>query len=79
MQVYTRQKEHRRRHGRYSAAWEDLGIGSHQGPEELALLETTSVGFVAAIALTLPDGSRELWRIREDSRIWSEKITGESS
>ncbi len=71
MQVYWLQKEYRKRHGRYAASLQALEENdfSRSGGMEL---EVTSVGFVAGVTATLPDGSRELWRIREDSRIWSE-------
>jgi len=33
----------------------------------------TSIGFVAGATLTLLDGSREHWRIQQDSRLWAER------
>jgi hypothetical protein len=73
MQVYYHQRAFRKEHGRYATHWFELGEGWQNGSGGPLSLETTSIGFVASATVTLPDGSREHWRIQQDSRLWAER------
>jgi hypothetical protein len=49
-----------------------LGAPALSAQEQGLSLQTSDEGFVATMPLYLPDGSKQLWHIRQDSRIWKD-------
>lgn len=72
IQAYYRQRAYHKEHGRYATHWFELGEGWQNGSGGPLSLETTSIGFVVGATMTLPDGSRRILRIQQDSRLWAE-------
>jgi len=71
--IYHAQKAFAKEHGRYARSLAELKLADlHDatlaGPP---LLEAQGDRFRASVDLKLPDGSRQRWHIREDSRVWS--------
>jgi hypothetical protein len=72
--IYHAQKAFARDHGRFASGLDELQLAdlrdaSLAGPP---LLEAQADRFRAAVDVKLPDGSRQRWHIREDSRLWSD-------
>jgi len=70
MRVYHAQQAHRERHGRWAASWEEFGLPLDSG--EAPQIVLTGEGFTASARSA--DG--RLWRVREDSRLWSDGPAG---
>jgi hypothetical protein len=49
-----------------------LGAPTLSTQQQGLSLQTSGEGFVATMPLKLPDGSKQLWHIRQDSRIWKD-------
>jgi len=74
MEVYYRQRDFQKQHGRYAASLADLAMTGPapspiEGPVDLA---TTDIGYVASVKIGLPDGPSQLLHVREDSKLWGD-------
>lgn len=69
-EIYYAQKDHFARHNRWAASLKDLSI-SPDPTDTLGtpLIHLTPEGFIATVALTLPDKSSRLWSIRQDALV----------
>jgi hypothetical protein len=69
--VYYAQTAYRKTHGRYQDSLAALGPAAQIGPGRLfgPRLETTRSGFNASVEIRHANGTRERWRIADDSRI----------
>jgi hypothetical protein len=72
--IYHAQKAFEKEHDRYARSLADLGLAD-LNDETLAgppTLEADDDHFRATADVKLPDGGRERWHIREDSRVWGD-------
>ena len=73
MSCYHAQRSYKRKHRRYAADLESLGVKTPSDPNlDGPKLEVTSSGFVATVQVRLPDGSSKTLCTRQDSRLWVE-------
>jgi hypothetical protein len=72
--IYHAQKAFAKAHGRFAGSLEELKLAALEdatlsGPP---LLKAQADRFRASVDVPLPDGGRQCWHIREDSRLWSD-------
>lgn len=72
---YAQKRYHRHEHGTWADSLEELDYRVYEHPRIVAgpEMERTSCGFVVTAELETPEGQRQVWRIREDWRIWMEE------
>lgn len=73
--IYYSQHEYRKQHGKYASSLDALGLNrlTHDSLAGPAKLEATSNWFEASVPVKMPDGKTRTWRIRADSRVWSDQ------
>lgn len=71
-QVYYAQREYRKKNGRWATMLADLKVANltHGSLAQPLKLETTTSLFEVTAEVKLADGSRQTWRIRQDSKLW---------
>jgi hypothetical protein len=70
--IYYAQKEYRKKHHRWAGSLDELGLArlGHESLTGPPRMEVTTSGFEATVEINLPEGKRQFWHIRQDSRIW---------
>jgi hypothetical protein len=70
--IYYAQKDYRKKHPRWAVSLHELGLArlGHESLTGPPRMEVTTSGFEATVEITLPEGKRQFWHIRQDSRIW---------
>jgi len=71
--VYYAEHEFRKKHGAFAKSLRELGLDTltHESVIGQPTLEVTTSGFEVGVRVTTASGPK-VWRIRMDSRIWSE-------
>ncbi len=72
--IYRAQLSFHKEHRRYASTLTELGL-AELGHESLATrprIEAAADRFQASVDVRLPDGQKQRWSIREDSRVWSD-------
>jgi hypothetical protein len=71
--IYHAQKAFKKEHARFARSLAELNLADlHDATlADPPVLETQADRFRASVDVKLPDGGRQCWHIREDSRVWS--------
>lgn len=71
--IYYAQRDYRKEHGKWATSLQQLNADklAHESVIGAPTLETAGEGFEASVNVKLPGGQKR-WRIRADSKIWSE-------
>jgi len=71
--IYYAQKAFAKEHDRYARSLAELDLANLHAATLAAppVLEAEDARFRATVEVKLPDGGRQRWHIREDSRVWS--------
>jgi hypothetical protein len=68
MQAYHAQRRFHKQHQRWATSLAELGLPQLTDPP--LTLETTGSLYEITAPLTLPDGTKQRWHVRQDSRVW---------
>ncbi len=71
MEIYHRQRSFHSKNGKWAKSLKELEFSACAGPEsERFSLVGTEAGFEASVVVSSGDKSKELWHVRQDSKIW---------
>ena len=73
--IYYAQKDFRAQHRRWAASLDELNPGPALGaaPALAPALKPTPDGYEATVTFPPAQGARQVWRIRQDARVWREQ------
>jgi hypothetical protein len=74
MQVYHAQRDYQKAHNRWAENLDELALSVANSLHVAGAptIEAKRDGYEATVLLRLPDGKTQRWRIRQDSRIWTD-------
>jgi hypothetical protein len=72
--IYYAQQKYRKDNSRWARSLHELSLPrfAHESFAGQPVLETAGDGFEASVPVKMPDGATKRWRIRQDSRVWSD-------